>query len=176
MGPQCGGVRLRGPGAGADEPDAKDGGSRSHGRQYGWRSAAGTGTAGAAAPPCVTARAEALRDACAAAGFSPDFSVASQDHATAQGFVGDGMGIGLMPLMGLRNRHPDVVLRKLRKPEPIRVIRAAIRDTAPSRPALQGFVDAVREAATGRLFRPVCRGMRGLRSGALAICERSGEY
>ncbi|WSN71521.1 LysR substrate-binding domain-containing protein [Streptomyces sp. NBC_01361] len=60
---------------------------------------------------------EIVRDACAAAGFSPDFSVASQDYATPQGFVAAGMGIGLMPLMGLRNRRPDVVLRKVRKPE-----------------------------------------------------------
>ncbi|MFI8789757.1 LysR substrate-binding domain-containing protein [Streptomyces sp. NPDC055105] len=92
---------------------------------------------------------EIVRDACAAAGFSPDFSVASQDYATAQGFVAAGMGIGLMPLMGLRNRHPDIVLRKVRKPEPIRVICAATRDTAPTQPALQGFVEAVREAAKG---------------------------
>ncbi|MFI9776203.1 LysR substrate-binding domain-containing protein [Streptomyces sp. NPDC051956] len=92
---------------------------------------------------------EIVRDACAAAGFSPDSSVASQDHATAQGFVAAGMGIGPMPLMGLRNRHPDVVLRKVRRPDPIRVICAATRETAPSQSALQGFVDAVLEAATG---------------------------
>lgn len=59
------------------------------------------------------------------------------------------MGIGLMPLMGLRNRHPDVVLRKVRKPEPIRVICAATRDVASTQPALQGFVEAALEAATG---------------------------
>jgi DNA-binding transcriptional LysR family regulator len=102
--------------------------------------------AGTTAIPATT---RADRDACTAAGFSPEFSVASQDHAPAQGFVGGGMGIGLMPLMGLWNRHPDVVPRKVRKPEPIRVICAATRDTAPSQPALQVLVDAVREAATG---------------------------
>jgi DNA-binding transcriptional LysR family regulator len=86
-------------------------------------------------------------DSCAAAGFSPDFVIQTEDYATAQGFVAAGLGIGLMPRLGLRTPHPGVVVREVRNPEPVRVISAAARRTAPEQPALRGLVDALREAA-----------------------------
>lgn len=95
------------------------------------------------AGPCL----DVVLDACAAAGFSPDFVVDSEDYATAQGFVAAGLGISLMPRIGLGNRHPGVVVRKVRKPEPIRGIYAAVRETSLPQPALRGLLDALREAA-----------------------------
>ncbi|MEV6653493.1 LysR family transcriptional regulator [Streptomyces sp. NPDC051219] len=95
------------------------------------------------AGPCL----EVVLDACAAAGFSPNFVVESEDYATAQGFVAAGLGISLMPRMGLGNRHPGVVVRKVRKPQPIRPICAAVRESSPAEPALRGLLDALREAA-----------------------------
>ncbi|MDJ0345049.1 LysR family transcriptional regulator [Streptomyces sp. H10-C2] len=97
------------------------------------------------AGPCL----ESVLDACASAGFSPDFVVESEDYATAQGFIAAGLGVGLIPLMGLGNRHPGVVVRKVRGPEPMRAIYAAVRETSPARPALLGLIDALRDAATG---------------------------
>ncbi len=94
--------------------------------------------------PCL----EAMLDACAAAGFSPNFVVESEDYATAQGFVAAGLGISLIPRMGLGNRHPAVIVRKVRKPEPIRAIYAAVRETSLAQPALRGLLDALRDAAT----------------------------
>ncbi|MGC0356566.1 DNA-binding transcriptional LysR family regulator [Streptomyces sp. SAI-124] len=93
--------------------------------------------------PCL----EPVIDSCAAAGFSPDFVIRSEDYATAQGFVAAGLGVGLMPRLGLRGRHPGVVVRPVRNPEPVRVISAVARETALDQPALRGLLTALREAA-----------------------------
>ncbi|NJQ05823.1 LysR family transcriptional regulator [Streptomyces lonarensis] len=93
--------------------------------------------------PCL----EPVVNACAAAGFTPDFVVQSEDYATAQGFVAAGLGIGLMPRLGLRAQHPGVVVRPVRNPEPVRAISAAVRRAALERPALVGLLDALRAAA-----------------------------
>jgi DNA-binding transcriptional LysR family regulator len=96
------------------------------------------------AGPCL----EAVLDSCAAAGFSPNFVVESDDYATAQGFVAAGLGISLIPRMGLGSRHPAVVVRKVRNPEPRRAIYAAVRETSLAQPALRELLDALRDAAT----------------------------
>ncbi|GGN84667.1 LysR family transcriptional regulator [Streptomyces albiflavescens] len=93
--------------------------------------------------PCLAAQ----LDACAAAGFRPDFAVQSEDYVTAQGFVAAGLGVSLIPLLGLGGRHPDVVVRKVRAPEPVRAIYAAVRETAPDQPALRGLLKALRDVA-----------------------------
>ncbi|GAA2475407.1 LysR family transcriptional regulator [Streptomyces thermolineatus] len=93
--------------------------------------------------PCL----DAVIDACAAAGFTPNSVVESEDHATAQGFVAAGLGIGLVPLTALGNHHPGVVVRRVRGPEPVRSVRAAVREASSGRPALQGFLDALRAAS-----------------------------
>jgi DNA-binding transcriptional LysR family regulator len=95
------------------------------------------------AGPCL----EIVLDACAAAGFNPNFVVESEDYATAQGFVAAGLGISLIPLTGLGNRHAAVAVRKIRKPEPIRAIYAAVREASLAQPALRGLLDALRDAA-----------------------------
>jgi DNA-binding transcriptional LysR family regulator len=96
--------------------------------------------------PCL----DAQLDACAAAGFRPSFAVQSEDYATAQGFVAAGLGVSLVPRLGLGSRHPGVVVRKVRAPEPVRVLHAAVREAGPGaaeRPALRGLLDALRGAA-----------------------------
>ncbi|WP_436492312.1 LysR family transcriptional regulator [Actinokineospora sp. HUAS TT18] len=91
-----------------------------------------------------------MLDACAAAGFSPNFVVESEDYPTAQGFVAAGLGVSVIPEMGLGNRHPGVVVRKLRHPEPTRVIYAAVRESSMDQPALRDLIDAFRTAAAAR--------------------------
>ncbi|MDP9869306.1 MULTISPECIES: LysR family transcriptional regulator [Streptosporangium] len=95
--------------------------------------------------PCL----DAVVGSCAAAGFSPDFVVESEDYPTAQGFVAAGLGLSLVPEMGLGHRHPAVVVRKIRNPEPVRTIHAAVRTTSLGRPALDGLLTALQEAAAG---------------------------
>ncbi|MEU5278656.1 LysR family transcriptional regulator [Streptomyces asoensis] len=93
--------------------------------------------------PCL----DAQLDACAAAGFRPGFVVQSEDHMTAQGFVAAGLGVSLVPRLGLGSRHPGVVVREVRDPVPVRVIQAVVRGTAPAQPALDAFIDALKQAA-----------------------------
>jgi DNA-binding transcriptional LysR family regulator len=95
------------------------------------------------AGPCL----QTMVDACAAAGFCPNFVVESDDYATAQGFVAAGLGVTLIPGMGLGYRHSGVVVRKVRKPELYRAIYAAVRETSLAQPALTGLLDALRDAA-----------------------------
>ncbi|MFI6434065.1 LysR family transcriptional regulator [Streptomyces sp. NPDC050759] len=95
--------------------------------------------------PCL----EAQLTACATAGFRPRFVVDSEDYATAQGFVAAGLGVTLIPRLGLGGRHPDVAVRQIQAPEPSRSIHAAVRETALPQPALEAFVEALREAAVG---------------------------
>ncbi|AOS62986.1 LysR family transcriptional regulator [Actinoalloteichus hymeniacidonis] len=90
---------------------------------------------------------EIMLAACATAGFSPNFAVESDDYATAQGFVAAGLGVSLIPRLGLGTRHPGVVVRRVRKPEPIRSIYAAVREASATDPALRALIDALRAAA-----------------------------
>ncbi|MGW9197649.1 LysR family transcriptional regulator [Micromonospora chersina] len=93
--------------------------------------------------PCL----EPVIDACAAAGFSPDFVATSEDYATAQGFVAAGLGISLIPRLGLSTRHPGVIIRPVRRPEPVRAIYAAVREISLDQPALRALLDALMDAA-----------------------------
>lgn len=90
--------------------------------------------------PCL----DPVLEACAAAGFSPDFVVQSEDYPTAQGFVAAGLGIGLMPRMGLGNRHPGVVVRPVGNPRPSRAVYAAVRKVSLGRPAVRALLEAFR--------------------------------
>ncbi|MFE8938237.1 LysR family transcriptional regulator [Streptomyces sp. NPDC000963] len=92
--------------------------------------------------PCL----DAVLEACAAAGFSPDVAVECEEYATAQGFVAAGLGVSLIPLMGLGSRRPGVVVRRVRGPEPVRAIHAAVRESSLALPAVRGLLTALREA------------------------------
>jgi molybdate transport repressor ModE-like protein len=89
---------------------------------------------------------DVVLEACGAAGISPDFVVESRDYLTAQGFVAAGLGVGLIPRLGLDSRHPGVVVRKVRNPQPTRAIHAAVRDSPLQQPALPGLLAALRDA------------------------------
>ncbi|WP_399926935.1 LysR family transcriptional regulator [Streptomyces kanamyceticus] len=101
--------------------------------------------AGETPGPCL----DPVLHACAAAGFTPDFVVEGGDYATAQGFVAAGLGVSLVPGVGLAAGHrPDVVVRAVRNPEPVRAIQAAVRAGSPVQPALRGLLEALRAAAS----------------------------
>jgi DNA-binding transcriptional LysR family regulator len=84
---------------------------------------------------------------CAGAGFTPSFVVEADDYPTAQGFVAAGLGVTMVPKLGLGAVHPGVVVRRLRRPEPIRNIYAAIREESVHNPAVRCLIDALKAAA-----------------------------
>ncbi|MFJ3564632.1 MULTISPECIES: LysR family transcriptional regulator [Streptomyces diastaticus group] len=94
--------------------------------------------------PCL----HAVLHGCAAAGFTPEVAVECQDYTTAQGFVAAGLGVALIPRLGLAVPHPGVTIRPVRGPEPTRTIQAAVRSGAPRTPALTGLLTALRDAAS----------------------------
>ncbi|MEU7858168.1 LysR family transcriptional regulator [Nonomuraea sp. NPDC049141] len=93
--------------------------------------------------PCL----DVLLAGCAAAGFAPRVVVESDDYPTAQGFVAAGLGVCLIPRMGLANRHSGVVVRRVRGPQPVRTIQAAIRETSAAHLPLARLLAALQAAA-----------------------------
>ncbi|MCW3818569.1 LysR family transcriptional regulator [Micromonospora sp. DR5-3] len=93
---------------------------------------------------------EVVLAACAAAGFHPRTSVECDDYPTAQGFVAAGLGVSVIPRTALDSHHPDVAVREIRNPQPVRRIHAAVRETSLEQPALRGLLTALRDAARAR--------------------------
>lgn len=93
--------------------------------------------------PCL----DVMLDACAAAGFAPNFFVESEDYQTAQGFVAAGLGVTLIPQLALGTAHAGVAVREVRHPAPIRRIHAAVRTAARDQLAIRRLLDALRDAA-----------------------------
>ncbi|MEU0372917.1 LysR family transcriptional regulator [Streptomyces sp. NPDC006283] len=92
--------------------------------------------------PCL----DVMLEACAAAGFSPNFVARSEDYATALGFVAAGLGVGLVPRLGAAGRRTGVALRRVRRPEPVRTIHAAVREGTLTQPALRTLLHALEQA------------------------------
>ena len=89
--------------------------------------------------PCL----DTVVDACAAAGFSPHVVARSEDYTTAQHFVAAGLGVSLIPRLGLSTHLPGLAIRKVRHPEPVRTIYAAARESSLVQPALRTLLDAL---------------------------------
>lgn len=93
--------------------------------------------------PC----AEALRNAYASAGFTPRVVLETDGTYSAQGFVAAGLGVSLVPRLGLDVVHPGVVVRPMRHPEPVRRLYVAVRETVADRPASRSLLDILIEIA-----------------------------
>ncbi|TVT32022.1 LysR family transcriptional regulator [Amycolatopsis rhizosphaerae] len=87
---------------------------------------------------------DVLVAACGAAGFVPNFVMDCEDYQTAQGFVAAGLGISLVPVLGLGAAPKGVVVKRLRRPEPVRSIQAAIAARARDQPVVRCLVDNLR--------------------------------
>ncbi|MBM6405350.1 LysR family transcriptional regulator [Phycicoccus sp. CSK15P-2] len=92
--------------------------------------------------------------ACTAAGMRPRFTVQAQDHHTAVGFVGAGVGISVMPGLAARVLPPTVVRVALAPPAPVRHLAAVVRDHGTSDPvadrALRLLTELVVHPSRGR--------------------------
>ncbi|MGJ5897432.1 LysR family transcriptional regulator [Streptomyces niveiscabiei] len=96
--------------------------------------------------PCLDAQLTAFADA----GFRPEFVVDSEDYTTAQGFVAAGLGIALIPRLGLGGLRGDLAVRPLAGRPAGRRIYVGVREGAETTPALRTFVQALRRAAEPR--------------------------
>lgn len=91
---------------------------------------------------------QALLDACTAVGFSPDFSVETQDYPTAIRFVAAGVGLTVLPRLGTVDLPAGVVAVPIVDPTPTRAIRVRIREDALNNPAAQRFLGLLDQTVT----------------------------
>jgi DNA-binding transcriptional LysR family regulator len=82
------------------------------------------------------------------AGFTPNWVAEADEYWPAQGFVGAGLGLALVPALALGVMHPDVVARRLdHSIEPVREVLVVARSTASATKAVQTMLDALTTAA-----------------------------
>jgi DNA-binding transcriptional LysR family regulator len=101
---------------------------------------------------CQAVTAEAFKRA----GFEPRPTVQADEYWPAQGFVAAGLGVALIPTLGLGVLHDAVVVRRLRGDgEPVRHVWAATRPALCSHTPVKKMLAALQLAATAH-----CRAMR----------------
>ncbi len=87
-----------------------------------------------------------LINACAAAGFSPQFHVETHDYRAAIAFVAAGVGITVLPALGAVHPPAGVSVVPVTRPTPVRSIHAVLREsvarTRPGALALELLRDA----------------------------------
>ncbi len=90
-----------------------------------------------------------LADIYACAGFTPHHVLETEDSYAAQAFVAAGLGIALIPQLGLDVVHPGVAVRPIRTPKAVRGVHVAVREAAAGLPATNALVQALVEVAGG---------------------------
>jgi DNA-binding transcriptional LysR family regulator len=88
---------------------------------------------------------QAILDACSVAGFSPGFHIQTHDYPTAISFVAAGVGITVLPELGVGVLPPQVVSRPLLNPTPMRTISVRTREAVRDNPAVLRIMDLLRE-------------------------------
>ncbi|KGN34085.1 LysR family transcriptional regulator [Knoellia sinensis KCTC 19936] len=82
-----------------------------------------------------------LVQACAAAGFTPRFTVQAQDHYSAIQFAAAGVGVSVMPRLAARSLPPEVTRLRITDPAPVREIAAMVRETGRPNPAAERMLE-----------------------------------
>lgn len=93
---------------------------------------------------------QAILDACSTVGFSPGFHIETHDYPTAISFVGAGIGITVLPRLGLGTLPPGLVVRPLINPTPMRTISVRTREAVRDNPAVQRIIALLREGVEVR--------------------------
>lgn len=84
--------------------------------------------------------------ACAREGFEPVHEMRTDDYGVIQGFVAAGIGVALMPRLGLDHVNSGVVVRELAGPRLARRIGLAVARSVAS-PGIDELLEALREQA-----------------------------
>jgi DNA-binding transcriptional LysR family regulator len=86
-------------------------------------------------------------DGCRAAGFDPKLAVESDENMQMMAFVAGGLGVALLPRLGLATLHPGVVVKRIAgNPIERRVWAATLEDSYRSA-ATQAMIEILRDAA-----------------------------
>ena len=88
-----------------------------------------------------------LVGACETAGFTPRFAIEAEEFATVVGFVGEGLGVALVPLLALGSPPDSVRVRHVRGEGPVRYVYAVTRKTNADDPLVRAMVEALRTSA-----------------------------
>jgi DNA-binding transcriptional LysR family regulator len=84
---------------------------------------------------------------CAAAGFTANIAISTDDYVSAQAFVAAGLGVTILPGLALRaSRHPRIAVTEL--PGARRLIHAVTYGDPPAPAATTRLVEALKLAAT----------------------------
>jgi DNA-binding transcriptional LysR family regulator len=83
-------------------------------------------------------------DACSSLGFSPPFRVETHDYPTAISFVAAGVGITVLPRLGVGSLPPGLVAIPVVDPAPERRIAIRVREALRGHPAARRFVELLR--------------------------------
>lgn len=88
----------------------------------------------------------ALLAACAQAGFAPRFSVEMRDYRTAIPFVASGIGITVIPHLGIGELPEGLAAVPVVRPTPVRRISVAVRRARAAHPAVVRTLDLLTAA------------------------------
>lgn len=89
-----------------------------------------------------------VADHCRAAGFEPRVAFESDDYLTVQGLVAAGVGVALIPSLGLAAYRPDVAIRPVAGTPPKRDIVAVTLPGRRRSPATQAMLAVLTDAAS----------------------------
>jgi DNA-binding transcriptional LysR family regulator len=92
---------------------------------------------------------DATMTACLKAGFTPRVVAEADEFAVTQGYVAAGLGVSLVPALGLAAVRDGVLVKKLRTPPDPRHIWLATRTSLASEPAVHRMISALKAAASG---------------------------
>nr|WP_218889142.1 LysR family transcriptional regulator [Saccharopolyspora hordei] len=88
---------------------------------------------------------QVLLDACAEAGVAPRFVVETRDYQTAIPFVATGIGITVIPRLGIGNLPAGLTAVPVVDPAPVRRISVVVRKSIADHPAARRTVGLLRE-------------------------------
>lgn len=88
---------------------------------------------------------QVVLDACTSVGFSPGFRVETHDYPTAISFVASGVGITVLPRLGIGTLlRPGLVALPVVDPVPVRRIAVSVRESLRANPAARRIVELLR--------------------------------
>ncbi|WP_370944198.1 LysR family transcriptional regulator [Amycolatopsis sp. cg5] len=86
---------------------------------------------------------QVLLNACAQAGFSPGFVVETHDYRTAMAFVATGIGLTVVPSLGIGELPETLATVAVVSPTPVRTISVAVKKSVADHPAAQRTVEVL---------------------------------